>query len=68
MAIGDNLEQLGGVRKKLDYRFVSSIPVYCYFFTCFLYDDSEPIFEVPPPKYTAEQIIRILLNPCISKS
>ena len=28
----------------------------------------EPVFEVPPPKYTAEQILRILLDPCISNS
>ena len=31
-------------------------------------DDLEPIFEVPPPKYTAEQILRILLDPCIPES
>ena len=38
--------------------------IICYFYS----DDFEPIFEVPPPKYTAEQILRTLLDPCISES
>ena len=68
--IGDNLEQLGcGVRKKLEYRFVNTLMLLlCNVCNFRVMPDSLPIFEIPPPKYTAEQILRILLDPYISES
>ena len=66
--IGANLEEPErGVGKKFEYRFVNNM---IHFFPSILLysDDSERIFEVSPPKYTAEQILRILLNPPISES